>query len=79
MTKNPELLEKLHAGQWNEIRKAAVEQGVNADDVAETVVEEAHVRLADGDDIGADAVLFHAVHAGIAPSRLFTSIRKRYE
>lgn len=79
MTKDPELLAKLHAGDWMDIKAAALSRGVLADDIAETVVEEAHVRLGVGDTAGADAVLLHAVHAGITPSRLFTAIRKRYE
>lgn len=82
MTRQPDIARVLEDGDFRSVRQVVrtrLEEGVPPEDIAETVIAEAEARIAAGDLNGADAVLFHAVHANIRPSLLFAECRKTYE
>jgi len=79
MTKIPDLAEVLTHNDFPKLHASVQEKrdaGQPMEDIAETVAAEVLQRIKDGDINGADSLLFHAVHAGVRPSLLFTEAQK---
>jgi hypothetical protein len=81
MAKIPNLAKTIVDTNFKGLRQSVIDNyqaGKSMEDITETILAEAEARIDAGDLIGADAILYHAVHAGIRPSMLFTECRKAY-
>jgi hypothetical protein len=80
MSRNPALDTVISAGtDFKRMRDVIVmerEAGARVEDLAESILHEAKIRWDAGDLNAVDAMLFHAVHAGIRPSFLFFACRE---
>lgn len=79
MAKVPDVDRALRGHKTPETRaatKQALEAGVPAADVAETIVAYSDERLIAGDTRFVDETMFDAVHDGVPPHVLFTEIKR---
>ena len=80
MSRVPVLDNVIREGtDFKRMRDTIIEQreaGTKVEDLAESILVETKARWDAGDLNAADALLFHAVHAGIRPSVLFFACRQ---